>query len=151
CADALQYAHERGLVHLDLKPSNVLLAFDGEPLLLDFHLAQEPLRPDRSAPDDLGGTVGYMAPEQTAAVQAAGEGCLPPRPVDGGAHPSSLGVTLYEPLGAPVPPQPSAARALRRVNSAVSLGLSDILDRCLTVQAEKRYENAAALAADLRL
>jgi serine/threonine protein kinase len=43
-ADALQYAHERGLVHLDIRGSNIVVASDGQPMLLDFHLAREPLR-----------------------------------------------------------------------------------------------------------
>src|SRR5437763_1426572 len=72
-ADALQYAHDRGLLHLDLKPSNVPLAADGTPMLLDFHLARPSLRAGEPAPAWLGGTLGYMAPAPFAAIRAARE------------------------------------------------------------------------------
>jgi hypothetical protein len=69
-ADALQFAHERGLVHLDLKPSNILLAADGTPMLLDFHLSQPPIRPTEASKRWLGGTPKYMSPEQRVAMTA---------------------------------------------------------------------------------
>src|SRR4051812_13023442 len=55
-AEALHHAHQRNLVHWDVKPANILLAADGMPLLLDFHLAQPPLGPDGAGPERLGGT-----------------------------------------------------------------------------------------------
>src|SRR5262249_16644716 len=98
-ADALEYAHERGLVHLDLKPSNVLLAADGQPMLLDFHLAQERSHPDGPAPTGLGGTPAYMSPEQKAAIAALRERRAVRTPVDGRSDIYSLGVLLHEALG----------------------------------------------------
>jgi serine/threonine protein kinase/Flp pilus assembly protein TadD len=150
-ADALQYAREHGLVHLDLKPSNVLLAADGLPLLLDFHLARAPLAAGAAASQWLGGTPAYMAPEHRAALAAVREGRNIPFGVDERADVYALGLLLYEALGGPMPPASAApARGLRRHNPQVSVGLADILDRCLAAGPAQRYAGAAALAADLR-
>ncbi len=64
-ADALQYAHDRGLVHMDVKLSNVLVTADGQPMLLDFHLVRGPIDPGVPAPDRLGGTRESMAPSSS--------------------------------------------------------------------------------------
>jgi serine/threonine protein kinase len=193
-ADALHYAHERGLVHLDLKPSNVLLAADGTPMLLDFHLAQEPLQPDSPAVPWLGGTSGYMSPEQRAALWAVSQGRAVPGPVDRHSDVYSLAVVLFEALASrplivdprslasitemqpspakeastTLPQSPRAARkqaqasldeqealadpaaALRRCNGHVSVGLADVIGRCLADDPADRYPDMASLAADLR-
>jgi serine/threonine protein kinase/Tfp pilus assembly protein PilF len=149
-ADALQYAHERGLVHLDVKPSNVLLATDGQPMLLDFHLAQPPLYPDRTTPEWIGGTLAYMPREQQAAMTAVNAGQPIASVVDGRADIFSLGVLLYESLGGRAPYLPGVSPLLHRCNPAVTLGLSDIVHKCLAYHARDRYQDAASLAADLR-
>src|SRR5262249_13621321 len=102
-ADALHYAQEHGLVHLDLKPANVLLAADGQPMLLDFHMARAPIRRDGPLPDWLGGTPAYMAPEQRRAFDALRQGQRVPQAVDGRADVYSMGLLLYEALSGKLP------------------------------------------------
>jgi serine/threonine protein kinase/tetratricopeptide (TPR) repeat protein len=150
-ADALQYASERSLVHLDVKPANVLLAADGQPMLLDFHMARAPLVAGTPTPPSLGGTRAYMAPEHEAAITEVKHGGVVPIGVDGRADIYSLGALLYEALGGPIPaPHTRPGRELRRRNPRVTPGLADLLSRCLTLDARDRYPDAAALAADLR-
>ena len=160
-ADALQYAHEHNLVHLDVKPSNVLLASDGQPMLLDFHLAREPIRDGASLPDRLGGTPGYMPPEQEAAMQALSSGQPIASPVDGRADLYALGAILCELLADTPALKPEAqakpgwqetslARQASMNNPHVSAGLAGIVAKCLAPLADDRYASAAELADDLR-
>jgi serine/threonine protein kinase len=150
-ADALHYAHERGLLHLDLTPSNVLVAADGQPMLLDFHLARAPVPAGMPAPTWLGGTTGYMAPEQQAALEAVSRRQTVALAVDVRADIYALGVLLYELLAGRLPcPSESISHSLRRLNPNVTRGLADLVGRCLEPDAEERFPTAAALAADLR-
>jgi serine/threonine protein kinase/Flp pilus assembly protein TadD len=148
-ADGLHHAHERGLVHLDLKPSNVLLAADAQPLLLDFHLAVHPLRAGQPAPESFGGTPGYMSPEQEAACAAAGRGGTPALAVDCRSDVYALGKVLYVALAGEQPADGRPPAPLWRCNPGVSVGLSDVVHKCLAHDADDRYPSAAALAADL--
>jgi eukaryotic-like serine/threonine-protein kinase len=149
-AEALAYAHERGLVHLDLKPSNILLAADGQPMLLDFHLAQGPIPPGARPRWGLGGTPLYMSPEQRAATAAIAQGRPVPAAVDGRSDVYSLGLVLYQALGGGLPLQCPRPPRLDRCNVQVSPGLADVVHHCLEHDPRARYPDAGALAADLR-
>jgi serine/threonine protein kinase/TolA-binding protein len=151
-AEALDYAHQRGLVHFDLKPSNLLLAGDGQPMLLDFHLARGPIAPGRNASEWVGGTQQYMPPEQAAALAAVRAGQPVEAVVDARADIFALGVVLDELLGGdgPLARPADGSHGLRHVNPHVSQGLADILSKCLFAEAEGRYAAAQALGDDLR-
>lgn len=150
-ANALTYAHHRGVVHRDVKPSNILL--DGEWVLLsDFGLAK--VEQTATHLTDNGksiGTPAYMSPEQ-----ARGE------EVDHRSDIYSLGVILYEmlthqiPHDAPTPlgimlkrttqPPPSP----RSVNPAIPVSLEKIILRTLSLKPEDRYDSAADCMLDLK-
>ncbi len=164
-AEALQHAHDRGILHRDIKPSNVLVTGDGLPMLLDFNLAGESWAARHgSAPENLGGTLAYMAPEHLEAV-ARGED-------DGVDHRSdlySLGVLLFEALTGTRPfAMPSGAasvpEALRRsvedrrrpppwlrgTNPEVPAALERVIRRCLEPDPKGRFPAASELASDLQ-
>jgi tetratricopeptide (TPR) repeat protein len=149
-ADALQHAHERKLLHLDVKPSNVLLAADGTPMLLDFHLARPPLRRGDPVPDWFGGTPDYMSPEQRLALEAVRQRQRLPQDVGPRSDVYALGLVLHEALGGTLPAGGAAPAPLHHHNPEVSAGLSDLVRRCLAPVPAERYPSAGDVAADLR-
>ena len=70
--DALAHAHARGIVHRDVKPSNILVADDGAVTLTDFGIARDEDARDQTVDERVLGTLSYMAPEQAAGTQATG-------------------------------------------------------------------------------
>jgi serine/threonine protein kinase/tetratricopeptide (TPR) repeat protein len=175
-AEALKYAHDRGLVHLDVKPSNVLLTADAQPMLLDFHLANKLIEPGGPQPIWMGGTPTYMSPEQRVALAESRDQRPISVVVDGRSDLYSLGLLLYEALGGSAPHTPitkttrSLPRALEResegalseesaahtdlpclsrCNPQVGTGLADVLAKCLAHDPKDRYADAGALAGDL--
>ncbi len=116
-------------------------------MLLDFHLSREPLRPGCPGPQGLGGTLGYMAPEQLQAFLALRRGEPVPCAVDRRADVYALGRVLHQALAGSLT---ESSSPLHRLNPSVSVGLSDIVARCLAASPEARYQSASDLADDLR-
>jgi hypothetical protein len=152
-ADALDYAHEAGVVHRDIKPANLMLDTKGAVWVADFGLAQVVADGGVTQTGDLVGTLRYMSPEQASGRRI---------PVDHRADVYSLGATLYEMLTL----QPIFAgedrntilfqilnddpRPLRQLDLAIPVELETIVLKATAKSPADRYGTAADMAADLR-
>jgi serine/threonine protein kinase len=154
--DAVVRLHERGLVHKDIKPTNILVEPAGDRVwLMGFGVASRLTREHQSPepPELIAGTLAYMAPEQTGRMN---------RSIDARSDLYALGVTLYETLTGALPftaadpmewvhchiarrPVPPGAR-VNHVPSPVSA----IIMKLLAKTAEERYQTAAGVERDLR-
>ena len=151
-AHAIHHAHQRGTLHRDLKPNNILLDDNGKPLVTDFGLAKiSEQDTDVTQTGVMMGTPGYMPPEQvsssknvTTSADIYSLGAILFATLTG--RPPFIGQTAMETVMQVV--NQEAPRATS-INSKTPIELELVIQKCLDRKPENRYESAAALAADL--
>jgi len=152
-ARTVHYAHQRGILHRDIKPGNILLDAKGDPHLTDFGLARL-LETESSVTrtTEALGTPSYMAPEQargdnaqlSSATDVYGLGAVLYQLLTG--YPPFLGDTAYETIRLVLDTDPRQPRLL---NPKVDRDLATICLKCLEKDPKQRYPSALALAEDL--
>lgn len=151
-ADALEYAHDAGVVHRDIKPANLLLDAKGTVWVTDFGLAQVSTDVGLTQTGNLVGTLRYMSPEQAAGARGQ---------VDHRTDVYSLGATLYEMLTLePIFPGHDRQTILhqilneeprppRQADRSIPVELETILLKALAKSSQDRYATAGEMGADL--
>ncbi len=158
CARALEYAHQRGIVHRDIKPDNIIIDAGGEPHITDFGIAKNVQREvSLTKPGAIVGTPQYMAPEQANSLAER---------IGPAADIYSLGATLYDlatgcrPFDNDNPiaillavlhslPEPAPVQAKKTLGRRLSPDLDLIIQKAMEKRAADRYASAAAMADDL--
>jgi eukaryotic-like serine/threonine-protein kinase len=156
-AEALQFAHRRGILHCDIKPANVLVNPYGRPLLADFNIAVNAAKQDSGK--RVGGTLGYMPPEQLAMWLRE-----PNQKVDERSDLYALGVIVFEMITGRLPfpirqdaegtradrlllsDQRAFSNSISWENEHIPPVVERILRRCLHPDPAKRYADAGELA-----
>ena len=149
--EALDYAHRLGLLHLDLKPANILIDARGEPLVADFGLARHMDADGGVKAQEVSGTPAYMAPEQILIEQYR---------LTAATDIYALGALLYRSLSGMSPHgEGASADLIRRAlagqirpleQAGVDRDLAAVCARCLALDPRDRYRSVRELVADLR-
>jgi serine/threonine protein kinase len=157
-SQAVQYAHQRGVIHRDLKPSNILVAGDGQPHILDFGLAKALLETDSdktlSIDGDVFGTPAYMSPEQAGGHLDS---------IDTRTDVYSLGVILFNVLTDHWPYDVTGSRydVLRNIQEDepvrpskivphFDVDIEAVLLKTLAKRPDERYQSAVELSHDMK-
>ena len=148
--EAVDYAHQRGLIHRDLKPANVMLDVHGNAILMDFGIAKIVGGTRHTATGAVIGTAMYMSPEQIKGVE-----------IDRRSDIYSLGVMLFEMVSGRPPFQADSAMTLmmmhvndpvpdlRQLRPDLPMGLVQVIEKALAKDPNRRYQTAGEMAAAL--